>query len=663
MNAMRRITNQYTRMRLGFPQRNNSICSFRRGVTVHGGPRPTHRIAILPNTNNLLKNISASPSCDQWNYVDLHTTSTMFAKRFVATENTYAYSILRKNEAYSNTLAEEFSVDELEKITDEEFSVLTALNWCNESNENILSGLQKMLSYSCKNSLDISDERFDNITKALVEKISQLNDEDLCRILMYLNIFPPTPSITSHNFVDLWKAIDKECDARMKNWDRRKLFLVADYWYLLSLTSFSSFMWHAIIRISRKPDKLTPSELVQCMFYINARRRFPDRVSIYDFEFSLERCIDKLNIEELSILAMGFFKSKSAIRNQNLMIEIMRRIIDNMDTIHEISLTALLKLIRYSLLPTSYDTLLTLLDKVVPQIDRLSLLSLTHIALVGTNMQLYHEETMNKIVNRISNEIESCRLKDLERIAFALSQYNYEHKEKPSIYDRIAEEICKPQRLSEIERHPKCLPCCLNYLSIKEIYLEDQISKVLSKDFLLTAYGLQTPPPPPIIYTDKVWQYDDLMNRKLSFTDKMLLDVFTTAQAILGDQKVHLGHLIPHRERADVIYGIHDDGSVVNIPTTFRNIDIGVCKKPPDVPGTKWYCLVIGGWNSCIKNTNQPVGSLVAKVRHLQKLQYNPIVIPWYEWRLLSQEKQEGYLYKKIHGELEGKVQRLSRSR
>jgi hypothetical protein len=53
------------------------------------------------------------------------------------------------------------------------------------------------------------------------------------------------------------------------------------------------------------------------------------------------------------------------------------------------------------------------------------------------------------------------------------------------------------------------------------------------------------------MYTDRIWEYKDLIGRKLSSTDQMLLEVISAAVAILGGhEKVHLAHLVPHRERA-----------------------------------------------------------------------------------------------------------------
>lgn len=404
------------------------------------------------------------------------------------TENAYAHAVLESNPLYTATLAPR--AIETEEVSDDEFQNMIRKDWDSQSAESVFIGFKKIVMFSSKKQHSVKEETFGGVVKALTQKCSQLNDNDLIGILAYLRQWPQAEKPYSQTYVELWNVVDKQCLLRMGNWDRSKLLFVADHWYLLNLGKKSEFMWHSTVRLSRRPEKLTSSQLVQCMFYINIRRKFPPHISVYDFEYSLENCLDQLTLDDLGILAMGFFKSKKPIRSQNLLTELMRRIINSVNTIHEITLTALLKVIRYSLEPTHDAVLFILMDKLVPNIKRVSQLCCTHIALLGTNIHLYHEGTINEIVQRFVNEIESSRLKDLERLAFALSLYNYEHKMEPSIYKLIAKELCKSERAQEIEQHPRCLSCCLHFLSLQKIYLNEEISKVLDKNFIHAAYGM-----------------------------------------------------------------------------------------------------------------------------------------------------------------------------
>lgn len=441
----------------------------------------------IPLKNNFLGNLL---SCQVYGQFKTVVTNAPRSKKEF-TENAYAHAVLERNPVYTGTLAPKVFV-ETEDISDDEFQNMTRKDWNSESAESVFVGFKKIVLFSSKKQHSVNDETFEGVIKALTQKCSQLNDNDLIGILACLRQWPPDEKPYSENYVELWKEVDKQCVLRMEKWDRNKLLFVADHWYLLNLGKISNFMWHCTVRLSRRPEKLTSSQLVQCMFYINVRRKFPPHISVYDFEYSLQNCLDQLTLDDLGILAMGFFKSKKPIRSQTLLTELIRRIINSVDTIHEITLAALLKVIRYSLEPTHADVLFVLMDKLVPNINRVSQLCCTHIALLGTNMNQYHEGTMNEIVQRFVNEIESSRLKDLERLAFALSLYNYEHKMEPSIYKLIARELCRSERAQEIEQHPRCLSCCLHYLSLQKIYLSEEISKVLDKSFIRTVYGMSS---------------------------------------------------------------------------------------------------------------------------------------------------------------------------
>jgi hypothetical protein len=68
--------------------------------------------------------------------------------------------------------------------------------------------------------------------------------------------------------------------------------------------------------------------------------------------------------------------------------------------------------------------------------------------------------------------------------------YNFEHKKEPSIYKLIAQELCRSERTEEINKYPKCLSCCLHYLSLQGIFLKEEISKVLDINFIHDVYGM-----------------------------------------------------------------------------------------------------------------------------------------------------------------------------
>lgn len=128
-------------------------------------------------------------------------------------------------------------------------------------------------------------------------------------------------------------------------------------------------------------------------------------------------------------------------------------------------------------------------DAADDQVHRLSTLSCLHLAILGTHCQICHQKCIEHIVDRFNNDIKSLRMKDFERIAFVLGLYDFESE------SRIEENFCQnvfveiKSRVDDIIKHPKCLPLCLHYLTMKGYCDEEMINVILSQQFLKLGYG------------------------------------------------------------------------------------------------------------------------------------------------------------------------------
>lgn len=129
-----------------------------------------------------------------------------------------------------------------------------------------------------------------------------------------------------------------------------------------------------------------------------------------------------------------------------------------------------------------------LLHNMVKQIPRLSLLCCVHIALLGTNIQMHNPKLMNEIAKKCTENISTIRLKDMERLAFAFTLFDYDDGGN-SIYLKMLKEIKKPERDEEINKYPRSFACLLYYLSLRNLYDSDLLNEVLSPSFLTNTYG------------------------------------------------------------------------------------------------------------------------------------------------------------------------------
>ncbi|TMW41464.1 hypothetical protein DOY81_013452 [Sarcophaga bullata] len=170
---------------------------------------------------------------------------------------------------------------------------------------------------------------------------------------------------------------------------------------------------------------MEPSQLVQTMFLCNIMRRTV--FDMFDFEanVNLAKCAHEMTLAELGVMSMGFFKTQTPIRNQELLGYLYRRLIDELHTVDDITFVAVLKVLRYSSKLPQVDIMMELLDKICDEkLESINLLTCLHVALLGCELQCCHDKIIEKIMHKFHNEIDSIRLKDLERISLVIALFN-----------------------------------------------------------------------------------------------------------------------------------------------------------------------------------------------------------------------------------------------
>lgn len=113
-----------------------------------------------------------------------------------------------------------------------------------------------------------------------------------------------------------------------------------------------------------------------------------------------------------------------------------------------------------------------------------------NIALLGTKTRVCNDNLLEIIVNRLMREVSLIRLKDLERITFALNIFAF--KTKSGIEQRLFEAIqaeLESNRDDEIAEFPRLLAQCVRYLAYAGIHSNRLIGQVLEPTNLCTVYG------------------------------------------------------------------------------------------------------------------------------------------------------------------------------
>lgn len=82
------------------------------------------------------------------------------------------------------------------------------------------------------------------------------------------------------------------------------------------------------------------------MFYANTSRKFSPSIPMYDIEQEMCTYYNDFNVKELGIISLGFFKTETPIRNQELVKNLYISVINNISNINSIDLAAFLKVFK-----------------------------------------------------------------------------------------------------------------------------------------------------------------------------------------------------------------------------------------------------------------------------------------------------------------------------
>ncbi|XP_038213729.1 FAST kinase domain-containing protein 5, mitochondrial [Zerene cesonia] len=607
-------------------------------------------------------------------YVDqkfLHRSSNLFVKMFMERENQYAYDIMEK---YG--YVEEINIPQTtSSISQEEFENMMKKDWSKESAQAVFEVFPLITAYCSENNLCISNNVFDNFIDVFTDKIQFSTDEELKSHFFSLAKCPETASIRTRNYVEVWAALDDECVNRFKRWSHDELLSFAALFYMLSATKASDYCYRCIQRLVYKSNKLTKAQLVQTYFFIGAMRFSPH--DMHNLEIAVQEKFHELSIDELAIISLGFFKSKVPIRSPVLVSNIIDLLIENVSEINEVSLAALLKVIRFSRKIPVDDKIVKLLDKLQHEVPRLSIMCNVHIALLATSTLTLQKSCLQEIANNVIKDISNARLKDMERLILTFGTFNYEPLTNPSFIETIINELRKPEREQELFSHGRSFACCLSYLGLLGYYPIDLFKRVLNTEFLNNTYGkycyaygreiLIIHNSVKLFHKDTsldcltakealilAKKYTDFLpdanyDKQYNVTEKMYLDVVKVVEECRGGSEFVTGHhLLTHHQRGDVVMCDDPNGSPLPVKSIFNNIKFGqLCPIPND---NIWIALIIAGRNAMLYNSEKPSGHFLSKIRELNALGYHAAIVSWNVYtKCKTLEEKKDYINKLIN--------------
>uniref|UniRef100_A0A1B6F893 RAP domain-containing protein n=1 Tax=Cuerna arida TaxID=1464854 RepID=A0A1B6F893_9HEMI len=597
-----------------------------------------------------------------------------FSKQFVESESELHHQVLENLSAYSGTI---FKLDtnfiERYTITDKEFeNIVGVADWKNKSAYNVVVSFISLAVYSSsKLKVTVDDERFDKLVSEFVQKCSQFTEDQLIDSLVAVQFWPLSEHVKTHNYLQIWKALDHVCHDRYLDWTVDKMLFMMDLWYNIKLIRLSSFVYKGLNKISRKCDDLNHHQMIQTLFYMSCTRKLHPAISLREYEHFIQKHITQLSVEEIAIFSVAFFKTKTPILNTKILLYIMQRVIEEMDTIPEITLTGINKALRLSHKPeiafTTNDYVKKLSES---KLRSVNLINAIHALHISTKIQFYNEEPITILAEKFCSDPSVARLKDMERIVFILSLYNFIPSTTPDILDIIVEELDKPQHMEAAENHQLTMLSLVYFLTLLRKYPEKHIQHLLSDKTLQKSYQnkfminvqalqidynrvLEGPPGSDYLLPQTLREYlarryslflpDEKHN--LNQYDMMMKEVTDLTTELLGGEKYTLiTYPLPHFHRADILFRLDDNGQSVPIPQELRTRPHfnGVLRTEE----SGWHCVMVGGRNMYMYNVPKLVGEQQAKLRQLRLLGYTPIVIPSFNWQ--GEKNKKDYLRLKL---------------
>ncbi|XP_027228718.1 FAST kinase domain-containing protein 5, mitochondrial [Penaeus vannamei] len=608
----------------------------------------------------------------------LHSGTVLFVKEFRDTENEHAHAVLRSLPAYSATTVA--CGDSFSHIFHQYHALpLSNLDWERCSAEEVANGFIAMSQQCLHRPMDLEDSQHSGLCTVLTDRLTHLSDNQLLMVLSALTLWPPTSSTTTPNFVAIWNALDKVCTDRMRRWDMTRMFLVADHWFALRLSRISMYNVQMTRILGKRVTSMEPSQLVQYLFYANLSRKLEPFIVMRELEKRLIEVLKDISIEELGVIAMGFFKTQTFLKNEKLIDAIIEKTQNNLECVSDASLCAILKVLRKSIPVTRWKSLHNLLESLGPQLPRLNHMCLLQVALLGNDLLVFHPPVINTIAARFAEDMNELRLKDLERLTFALMLYNFIPPSRPDIFALIADELRRPERISEINHYPKCFVSCVVYLVTMGVFPPDLISAALQPSMLSLLSmnqhysdmgrevneldwsleiegpakypGFRLNPDLRCQLTKKYLGRIPLATSKmLTHQERLILEVQDKLGALLGgEQYVTASLVLPHVQTPDLVFCTTSDGEPVPIPQEYTDLPSTSLKRPlSSFNHLQWNAVVIGGRNSFIRNTNSLRGNVHMKNRQLSKLGYNVCVVPYMEYTKKSLRTKLGCLERSL---------------
>ena len=360
-------------------------------------------------------------------HTDQHKNS---AWKIFSAENRYLYKSLKRNEKYQNyfiSILEEKTLNDFhEKMiaTDKRYNMFDYhfTNFCTSANVSVI-----------KTKFDPYDTQLAKSNGIFSRLISDLDTNEILFIVRryheMINNFD-NENIDSA-FRVLLHSVTQELSKRISSMTPEDIFRVADMLYVTGFHRHNMVIKAVIQRCVSNPDILdVPEQRILFFFYLGLERvsRRGVTVEMQDQD-EMAAVIESCNINEIGVMTLGLFRAEIQLKSERLGLLVVKKLEENLDTCHPITLSAILKFIQYTTdrrlsekFPAINEALTdrTFVSKVAKAVPRATVKDtpwVMRICRLYSSIRFCPEEVFQAVVRKVlENGSSHVRLKDIAEL-------------------------------------------------------------------------------------------------------------------------------------------------------------------------------------------------------------------------------------------------------
>ncbi|XP_032079967.1 FAST kinase domain-containing protein 5, mitochondrial isoform X2 [Thamnophis elegans] len=274
------------------------------------------------------------------------------------------------------------------------------------------------------------------------------------------------------------KVVEDECVRRVEDLSLNQQLLVADLWRCLNC-KVPQYLDAMLNDINMNWKDLSLTQLVQLVYIVGEGRKAPEEL-VKKLEASVLKHLHALNLEEVGIICLGFFKSQSNM-SEPLLRKIGDKICGSLGDMSNFAIINVLKMFRGIHLD-HLDFLKELGHVIPPRIPALSIPGIMHIAFACSSLHYCDEDILNAIAAAVPSKAASCRTKDIAKLLWSFGTLNYHPPNEEEFYASLLEQL--ESRMFEYNKFPEHLITSLIGLAFVQRFPHDLLDYALSPEFI-----------------------------------------------------------------------------------------------------------------------------------------------------------------------------------